>query len=161
MSDPWVVARFRAQFLAKVEYNVECQGAEIYVPRAMVRVGKTRRLSPSPLFPGYAFVRHPDRQWVFLRGTFGVLDVIMGTGEEPAWLSDVEISRIRAREGPDGIVRLQSNEFRAGEKVRVESGVAGFDAIVDGMAAHDRVYVLWNVMGQQTRTEVDVRDISL
>ncbi len=158
---PWVVARFRAQFLAKVQYNVKNQGAEMYVPMAMIRVGAKRRLEPRPLFPGYAFVRHPAGLWLFLRGTFGVLDVVMGRGENPAWLPDDQIERIRSREGPDGVVRLQSSEFKQGEKVRVESGVLSFDAIVDGMASHERVFVLWNVLGHQMRTEVDVKDISV
>lgn len=160
MEAPWVVVRFRAQYLAKVRYNVECQGAEIYVPMAMLRVGKNRVLVPRPLFPGYAFVRHPDGQWMFLRGTFGVLDIIMGTGENPARLPDDEIKRIRAREGPDGIVRLASSEFSVGEKVRVEHGAVSLDGIVDGMAGRDRVYVLLELLGAPRRTEVDVRNIT-
>lgn len=158
---PWVVARFRSQYLAKFEHNVEAQGAEVYVPRAMIRVGAARRLEPRPLFPGYAFVRHPGGLWLFLRGTRGAIDVIMGSDESPAWLPDAEVARIRAREGPDGVVRLQSSEFRPGERVRVESGAVSLDGIVDGAAGRDRVYVLLNLLGQQTRTEVAIGDISV
>ena len=165
MPAPWVVARFRAQYLAKVIYNVKNQGAEIYVPMAMIRVGKRRRLEPRSLFPGYAFVRHPAGRWMFLRGTMGVIDVVLGTGdargdEQPAWLPDAEIARIRARESADGLVRLEAREFEVGERVRVEKGAISIDAIVDGMSSHDRVFVLMEFLGAQQRTEVCVADIT-
>ncbi len=161
---PWVVARFRAQYLAKVRYNVEVQGAEIYVPRVMTRV-KSSKLLPRPLFPGYAFVRHPEGLWQFLRGTLGIIDVVLGATNDqgdaqPARLPDAEINQIRAREGADGMVRLESSEFKVGEKVRVERGVVSIDVIVDGMSGADRVFVLMEFLGAMQRAEVRAVDIT-
>lgn len=161
MSRPWLILRVKQRMLARVEYNVRNQGAEYYSPRAMMRSFKTKLLRPAPLFPGYAFARPAGEQWVFLRGTFGVLDVLMSLGEEPARLPPVEITRLRAREGADGLVRLEAHEFKKGERVRVERGAVSLDAVVaDSMAARDRVAVLMQVMGRWTRADVAVGDVS-
>ena len=141
--------------------NVQRQGAECYAPRAMVRSPRTHRLSVQPLFPGYAFVQPPGKQWTFLRGTFGVLDVVMGAGgtsEQPARVMSTEIERLRAREGPDGLVRLESREFEPGERVHVDHGTFSLDAVVDGMSGQDRVFVLLQILGG-ARAEVSAQDI--
>lgn len=141
--------------------NIENQGAECYVPRAEVRSARTRRLRVELLFPGYGFVRHPEGRWAFLRGTRGVLDVVMsGGGDRPAAVPDSEIARLRAREGGDGLVRLEAREFELGERVRVDRGAVSLDAVVDGMSARDRIWVLVEWMGGLNRTEVKVEDVS-
>lgn len=166
MTDPigWFVVRIRPNQVRRAIDNMENQGCEVYVPRGMVR-GRNRRLSVQPLFPGYAFARHPERRWAFLRGTRGVLGVVLSAGTderdpEPAVLPHAEIARLRAREGPDGLVRLQAREFAPGERVRVEKGAVSLDAVVDGMSGQDRVFVLMAVMGRQTRVEVAVADLT-
>ncbi len=155
--EPWVVARIRHP--RKAEVNVVNQGAEYYAPRALMRPPRGGPLRPALLFPGYAFVRHPEGRWTFLNGTFGVIGILMGTGERPAYLPDVEIARLRARAGPDGLIRLAAREFDAGEHVRVERGSISLDAIVESASGEDRIFVLMNVLGRWTRAEVDVRDL--
>ncbi|MDP3937719.1 MAG: transcription termination/antitermination NusG family protein [Deltaproteobacteria bacterium] len=152
--------RARPQLLARAIINMERQGFECYAPHAMMRGGRARRLRRCPLFMGYVFARHPEARWVSLRGTFGVLGVIMGTGERPAPLPHAEIERLRAREGRDGLIKLQECEFEQGERVHLERGVVSLDAIVDGMSGPDRVFVLMQVLGRWTRAEVSVGNLS-
>ena len=157
----WVVVRYLPQRLRLMMDNVQRQGAECYVPRAMIRNPRTHRLLVQPLFPGYAFVRLFGEQWAFLRGTFGILDVVMGAGgvnEQPARVADAEIARLQAREGPDGLVRLESREFEPGEHVHVDRGTVTLDAVVDGMSGQDRVFVLLQILGG-ARAEVSAQDI--
>lgn len=154
----WVVLRVRAQHLARAEENVRNQGGEFYAPHGLVRSDRTRVLARRPLFPGYAFARHPAGLWTYLRGTRGVSEVLMVTGDQPARLADAEVARLRAREGADGLVRTAACEFAVGERVRVERGALSLDAVVDGMSSHDRVFVLMQVLGG-ARTEVAVRDV--
>lgn len=157
---PWVVARVHPQYGHRARVNVENQGAEYYRPMAMLRSDRTRLLRPGPLFPGYAFIRHPEGLWAFLRGTIGILDVILSASERPGLVPAGEIARLRAREGPDGMIRLESREFQVGERVRVEKGAVSLDAIVDGMSGRDRVFVLLKLLGDNwQRAEVDVKDI--
>ena len=156
----WVVVRVRPQLIARAITNMERQGFECYAPHAMMRVGRARHLRRCPLFMGYMFARHPEARWVSLRGTFGVLSVLMGTDERPAPLPHAEIKRLRAREGRDGLVQLKEREFEQGERVRLERGAVSLDAVVDGMSGPDRVFVLMQVLGTWARTEVSAKDLT-
>ena len=155
----WIVVRVRPQLIARAIINMERQGFECYAPHAMMRVGRARVLRRCPLFMGYMFARHPEARWVSLRGTFGVIDVLMGTEERPAPLPHIEIERLRAREAQDGLIQLKEREFEHGERVHVERGAVSLDAIVDGMSGPDRVFVLMQVLGRWTRAEVSARDL--
>lgn len=157
---PWIVARTRPQQMDRAVINVNNQGAECYVPKALFRSARSAALRTAPLFPGYIFVRHPAGLWVFLKGTFGVLDVLMRTEEFPAYLSDVEVVKLREREGPDGLVRLEAREFEPGEPVRIARGAVHLDGVVDGMASRDRIWVLMHILGEQTRVDVAVKDVT-
>ena len=163
MAGGWWVVRVRPNFLVRAVDNMARQGCECYVPRAMIRSPRTHRLLVQPLFPGYVLVRHPEGRWMFLLGTFGVLGMIMeasGASKDPkpARVPDAEIARLRAREGPDGLVRLEAREFKLGERVHVDHGAVSMDAVVDGMASQDRVFVLLQILGG-VRAEVRAQDI--
>lgn len=152
----WIVARVRPNQLSRAVFNVEKQGCEAYVP--MLAVRKRRQWSAEPLFPGYLFVRPANPAWMFLRSTVGILDVLMVGDERPAWLPDLEIQQLKARED-NGVIKPRSLGFTMGDKVRVNKGAVSLDAIVDGMAAHDRVFVLLQVLGRWTRAEVALDDL--
>lgn len=154
-----MVVRIRPNQEARAHDNLRRQGYEYYAPRALVRSPRTRVLRPAALFPGYVFVRHPLGQWSSLTGTYGVLEVIMGGEDTPARLPDTEVVKIRAHEGADGLVRLRAQEFEKGERVRVDRGAVSMDAVVDGMAGQERIYVLLGVLGG-ARAEVDVKDVT-
>lgn len=149
----WLVLRVRNVDQARA--NVRNQSCEFYAPSALVRSARTGRLSPRPLFPGYAFARPAGEQWSFLCGTRGVSGVLMATGIVPCRCSDAEVDALRSREGPDGLVVMGQPEFRPGEAVRVRAGPALVDAVVEGMLGPDRVAVLLRVLGG-VRAEVEV-----
>lgn len=155
----WVVLRTKPRSELWAAENVARQGVEYYLPR----LAPERGTAPPPLFPGYLFARIIG-QWRFLRSTFGVLDLVM-QGESPAELRAAEIEWIRSLEGEDGLVRLPEppvpEPLRAGERLRVEHGpFAGLRAICGGMKSTDRVYILLDVLGKQTRTDIPLRDVS-
>lgn len=156
----WIVVRVKPNEGARAEVNARNQGYEWYVPRGMFRSERTRQLREEPLFPGYAFARHPAGLWQSLTGTFGVAEVMRIADDRPAEVSAEEVAHWRAREGPDGLVRLEAREFTEGERLHVDRGAVSLDAVFDGMAARDRIFVLMSVMGRQVRTEVAVRDVS-
>ncbi len=157
---PWLVIRIKPQQYARAAENVRNQATEFYCPRARIRRPRIG-LRVEPLFPGYAFARPPSARWAYLRSTVGVLDVLRAGWEIPARRAEEDIARWRGWEGPDGLIRLESAEFRVGETVRVDHGaMSGLVGIVDGMPARERVYVLLEFLGHQTRTQVSVGDIS-
>jgi hypothetical protein len=59
--------------------------------------------APSPLFPGYLFVRVVDR-WRAFERSLGL--ALVKFGAAPARCPDAEIAKLIARTDPDGVVRL-------------------------------------------------------
>lgn len=161
MTGPWLVIRVKPQQYERAADNVRNQQTEFYCPRGMLRSPRTRVLRPEPLFPGYAFARPPGPTWMFLKSTIGVLDVLMAIGEEPARVADADIARLRAREDADGLVQLDSSQFRKGERLRIDAGLfADLPAEFEAMDGRNRAMVLVSLMGRRTRMRVDVRDLS-
>ena len=89
----------------------------------------------------------------------GVIRLLMD-GDRPARVADTIIDDIRARE-VGGIVRLpKPPPFRSGDRVRVLRGpFEGHFGLYDGMAPHERVYVLLSLLGTQVRTEMSGADV--
>lgn len=158
---PWFVVRVRPQYkyINCADENVRNQGAEFYCPHARIQLNTPGLYKKTPLFPGYAFVRHPEGRWGFLTGTRGISGILMGTEEEPALLPDHEVAKIREREGPDGLVWFAHRQYSSGEQVSVEVGDTEFSAMVESMSGEDRVWVLMRILGQWSRAEVSVSRI--
>lgn len=159
MTARWLIARVRPGLLTRALENMERQNYAPYAPRIMAR-GPRGAPRPQPMFPGYVFVAFPeDGRWMPLNSTIGVLGVIMGAGEQPALLPGTEIEKIRAREDDSGLVHLEARARARGDPVRVDSGALHLDAIYDGMAGRDRVFVLMQVLGRWTRVKVSAEDV--
>lgn len=157
MTGGWLVVRVRPQLLARALVNMRRQGCECYAPEARVR--RRGRPAREALFPGYAFARHPEGRWAFLRGTYGVIEVLMESGVRPAEIADADVAAIRSREGPDGLVQI-APALAPGARVSVARGSARIDAVVEGMSGPDRVLVLMEILGARRRVEVGVADLS-
>jgi|SRR5581483_2541698 transcriptional antiterminator RfaH len=107
----------------------------------------------SPLFPGYLFARFPLTLLAKVRLTRGVHNVV-SFGEYATPIDDAIIELIRSRVGDDGCVRLM--EPRPGDDVRVTHGplrsmMGVFEKDLPGA---DRVLILLNVLGRQTRVQL-------
>jgi len=106
-----------------------------------------------PLFRGYLFV-DVYGAWSGIENTIGVVQLLK-SGERPAELPLREIARLRGMER-DGLVRLpKPRGLQLGDKVRVIRGLfADHLAIYDGQGSRDRVFVLLEFMGRNTRAEI-------
>lgn len=151
----WVVARTKPQRENYAKENVIRQGFEPYLPIAVEAT--TQR--EGPLFPGYLFV-YATASWVWLRSTFGVLDVVLGSRGLPARVGDGVIQALRARENSQGLVQLMSFRFRPQQKVNFVAGrFAGFSGLYQDTPAPKRVRVLMDILGAMTPVEVSDRSI--
>jgi transcriptional antiterminator RfaH len=104
------------------------------------------------LFPTYAFVRIVA-QWHAARWAPGVTRLIMD-GDHPARLSDEAITEIRAHER-NGAVELPKRELQHGDTVRVLHGAfVGRLGLYVGMAPHERVMVLLQLLGAARRIKL-------
>lgn len=130
--------------------NLERQGYDCYFPRFVQQNGSVKLIRP--LFPRYLFVAITER-WYSIRGTRGVSYILLGDNG-PAYISPTIVESIKSKENEKGFIVLSSDHpaerFVKGDKVKpIEGPLTGIDMIYDGMAPHDRVKVLANMLGQQ------------
>ena len=128
---------------------------ETYLPL----IGAKRR--NVPLFPGYIFVRLGDTGWSQVDNTAGVMHLLRSSELRPARIDDQIIDSIRAQE-KNGVVRLpeKAPKWHMGDRVRVGAGsFLGQIGLFDGMAPHERVYVLLDLFGRKTRTALAMTEI--
>jgi len=127
---------------------------ETYLP--MIRVKK--RIVP--LFPTYLFVRIGDTGWSRVDNTIGVRQLLR-SNEKPAKIDDRAVEAFRRQE-KNGLIKLpeKGSHWHRGERVRIAGGTfLGQIGLFDGMAAHERVFVLLDLFGRQTRTELACAEI--
>lgn len=140
--------------------HLERQQFDCFLPMAINpyqrRTG--RRMRIEPLFPRYLFLHAvPDQQSLGpVRSTRGVVKLVR-FGIQLAEVPERVIQAVRERCDPDsGLVRLDPVQVRPGERVRVFDGpLAGAEGLFEASRGELRAQVLINMMGRQTRVEVD------
>jgi transcription antitermination factor NusG len=142
-------------------------GYETYLPRIKTvyhvrdRSQRTRTIARiEPLFRSYLFVRIIDR-WSPVKSCIGVLDVLLA-GDQPAAVSDKDISKIRAQER-GGLIRLpETKVLEPGDRIRVINRTdqwGGLGGIYQGMSGKDRVRVLLELLGHDIKATLPKNEI--
>ena len=137
------------------------QGYAAYLPRyrRYVRHARTRALVLRPLFPRYLFVgldrlvqlRRP------IRSTVGVVGLV-SSADEPVPVAAEIIDALRRQESA-GAFDLVSpvQRLHAGDSIRVTQGpFADLIGRLVGVADHERVFVLIDLLGRSVRAKVPV-----
>jgi transcription antitermination factor NusG len=85
---------------------------------------------------------------------------LLRSGDKPAKVPDHIINEIRGRER-NGLIRLpQRQRWQRGDRVRIGKGIfLGQIGLFDGMSARERVFVLLNLFGRQTRAQIPCVDL--
>ncbi len=132
-------------------------GIHAYVPRMLQSPPPAVGSAVGPLFPGYLFV------WTDLAAhhyrislTPGV-KCFVGFGAGPAVLDPAVIEFLRAREGPDRLIRC-GQTLSANCEVEIINGpFRGLMAVVqEPLRAHERVRVLIDILRRATPVELPV-----
>ena len=159
-TDQWYVVQTQVNSEAKAARNLLGQGFEIYLPRYLKRRSHARKVEKiaTPLFPRYLFVRidMATQRWRSVQSTFGVSRLVLN-GSDPARVPQQVLRLLKAREDESGYVRLdQRPKFALGERVRVLAGVFAENlALFDGLADHDRVAILLDLLGRKVRVSIE------
>ena len=107
-----------------------------------------------PLFPGYVFVRIDRSERVRVLQVPGVLNIIGGTGRQPASVPDAEIDALRA-----GLSARHAEPhplLTVGQRARIRSGaLAGMVGIVERKKNSLRVVLTMDLIQQSVAVEVD------
>lgn len=147
-----VYTKPKQEYVAKE--NLERQGFSIYLPLSReVNGRRSTRDAVGPLFSRYLFIcldRERDN-WSPIRSTLGVVKLVQ-FGGMPLAVPPELIGTIQAREQSDGYVEIAARKFLAGEKVRIVDGpMAGLEAVFLAKNSRERVTVMLNIVGNQTR----------
>jgi transcriptional antiterminator RfaH len=160
----WYAAYTQPNAEAKALDHLRRQGYSVYLPRyrRWVRHARKRALVSRPLFPRYLFVGldRLTQLWRPIRSTVGVVGLVSGA-EEPVTVAPATIEMLRRREG-EGAFDVVSpvQNLCAGDAVRVTEGpFADLVGRLVGLADHERVYVLVELLGRAVRTEVSARAV--
>ena len=157
----WYVVQTQVNGEAKAAENLRRQGFETYLPRYLKRRRHARKVdfTAKPLFPRYMFVAidMTTQRWRSVQSTFGVSRLVTN-GDEPAVLPDGVVPALMAREDAKGFVEIDAKPaFMPGDKVRVLAGAFMDNAgLFNGMADHDRVSILLDMLGRKVRVLLDV-----
>ena len=156
----WYVVQTHVNGETKAALNLLRQGYEIYLPRYLKRRRHARKADfvARPLFPRYLFVTvdMATQRWRSIQSTVGVSHLVTN-GNEPAVVPESIVAALKAREDTKGFVKVDvSAKFSRGDKVRVLAGVFMDSAgIFDGMADHNRVAILLQMLGGKVRVHLD------
>jgi transcription antitermination factor NusG len=113
-----------------------------------------------PLFPGYLFVCIGRNERVPVLQVPGVLNMVGGTGRQPAALPEGEIEALRS-----GLIVRHARPhplLTAGQRARIRSGaLAGMEGIVVRQKNSLRVVLTMNLIQQSVAVEVDAMELDL
>ena len=156
----WYVVQTQVNGEAKATEHLRRQGYEIYLPRYLKRRRHARKMdfTARPLFPRYIFVAidMATQRWRSVQSTVGVSRLVTN-GDSPAVVPEGVVRALKAREDTKGFVKLDAAPaFTPGDKVRVLAGAfMGNAGLFNGMADHDRVSILLEMLGRQVRVLLD------
>lgn len=143
--------------------NLIRQGYEIYLPFSKQRKTKRQKRQSviEPLFPRYLFIRIDTgiEDLRPIRSTIGVSHLVR-FGDSPAQVPQDLIDSIQANADEEGYICLDDEDFAKGERVRVAAGpLFGSQGIFLEKKASDRVVLLLDIVGRQTRTTLKATEI--
>jgi transcriptional antiterminator RfaH len=155
----WYAAYTHPGAETKAHEHLLRQGYATYLPRyrRWVRHARKRAQVLRPLFPRYLFVGvdRLTQRWRPIRSTTGVVGLVT-SAEEPVPVAPEIIETLRRRQG-EGAFDLVSaaQRLRDGDLVRVTEGpLADLVGRLLGVADHERVYILLDLLGRAVRADV-------
>ena len=150
----WFLAQLRPNCAAIAQRNLDRQKLQTFLPLerdTRQRNGKFENIM-RPLFPGYIFVALDRARglWRSVNSTYGVTRLV-SFGEAPAPVPNDLVAALRERCDDRGLL-LPPATFHPGDTVTLNSGpFAKFVAEVEKVGVDQRVWILLDFMGRQTR----------
>ena len=153
----WFLAQLKPNAQAIAVRNLDRQGFATFLPQHRVTRRQSGRFIDTlrPLFPGYLFVGFDPNTapWRKINATSGVSRLV-SFDRRPRAVPTVLIDDLRARCDVDGVLK-PAPILASGSAVEILSGpFANFVATVESITPDQRVWVLLDLMGQQTRVQV-------
>ncbi len=151
----WIVIQTKPNKENKATLNLLRQGYRVFFPKIMKHYNSFNTLKKriKPLFPGYIFVNLKENQnWVKIKYTFGVKDIIKTGGEIYKLPNDI-VKQIREKCDSEGICNFVS--IKSGEKVKIinnkgSSLIGIFSEYID----EKRAFVFFELLKRKFKVKV-------
>ncbi len=165
VTQPWFVVQLKPNAEAIAKRNLLRQGINIFAPFEEVTARKARKLVQAckALFPGYLFVSFDQDavRWRTVNSTLGVSRLVSFADDRPAQVPLGLISSLMRRCDPSGKL-LPPRFLHGGDVVRVTNGpFADFIGTVEQLAPDQRIWVLLDILGKNTRVAIRSADLRL
>ena len=159
----WYLLKTKPNGHSRASENLQQQGFKVFCPLIIKTSKKKNRFlnQTIPLFPGYLFMGSNIEPitWGSVNATRGVSRVVTLDGKYRPVNDDI-IAGLKKRCDDNGIVHHIS-EIISGDRLKIEKGpFADFICTVHDIAENQRVWVLINLLQNQTKTEISLGDLS-
>jgi transcriptional antiterminator RfaH len=163
LAQPWFVVQLKPNADAIAKRNLLRQGIQCFAPFEEVTLRKARKLVQvrKALFPGYLFASFDQDvvRWRAVNSTMGVCKLVSFAENQPAQVPLGMISSLMRRCDPSGKL-LPPRFLQSGEAVRVTNGpFADFIGTVEQIAPNQRIWVLLDILGKNTRVAIRSADL--
>jgi transcriptional antiterminator RfaH len=161
----WYVAQTQSRGEMRALVNLTRQGFSAYLPQYLKRRRHARKTDwvRAPLFPRYIFINLDPAaaRWRAIGSTIGIAHLICAE-DRPLAVPDGVVEDIRARETDAGVVAVdEAPPFAKDQAVRVTAGpLAELVGLFEGMTDSERVTVLFDMLGRQTRVRLPANDLA-
>lgn len=158
----WFLAQLKPNCAKIANQNLKRQGFRTFLPM----VEETRQRHGKfvnallPLFPGYIFVAFDvtGGPWRAVDSTYGITRLV-SFGRKPASVPLDLVSQLMLHCGISGTF-LPPKLLKLGDQVRLTTGpFANFIAEIEKITPDRRVWILMNIMGEQTRVAVEAKQL--
>ncbi len=158
----WFLVQFKPNSHKIAERNLNQQGFQTFLPmQEQTKRAQSKFLTHMrPLFPGYLFVALDIGQgsWRSVNSTYGVTRLV-SLGKEPTPVPLGLIAQLMLRCDREGKL-LPPKLLKPGDQVTLTKGpFTDFVATIDSIAPEQRIWVLMELMGAQTRVAVSADDL--
>ncbi|WRH76562.1 MAG: transcriptional activator RfaH [Sphingobium sp.] len=162
---PWFVAQIKPNSETIAKRNLLQQGINIFMPFEELTVRKASKLinTGKTLFPGYLFVSFDPEiiRWRTVNSTIGVSRLVGLAEDKPAQVPLDLIAGLMRRCDPFGKL-LPPLYLHGGDLVRVTNGpFAEFIGTVEHSGSNERIWILLDILGKNTRVAIRSEDLSL
>ncbi|MFN5136342.1 MAG: transcription termination/antitermination protein NusG [Chitinophagaceae bacterium] len=152
----WYAVYTKPRWEKKVSAQIEKKGLELYCPHTKVRRRWSDRYKviEEPLFKSYVFVKVTEEEKTRVRLTDGVVNFVYWLGK-PAEVRESEIEIIKKFLNEYEEVEAKPVKVKAGERVRVKTGVLMDTEGEVIKVVNNRVYVLLESLGYELTAKFD------
>ena len=158
----WFLVQFKPNHHIIAEQNLKKQNYRTFLPleeKVLTRYRK-RIAVKTPLFPGYLFVNFSLTydKWSTINSTFGV-SKLLSQNNIPQIIPQKIMHGLINRCDENGNLLPPKNMKKGDEVMVINSAFSKFISTIDQIDSKNRIWVLMNILGRETRVEITPKQI--